>query len=157
MKVNVGCGRILKKGYTNVDVRKTHPDVVEGDIRNLPFDDNSLEEIYANDVLEHCSFHETQDILHHWYSKLQPGGKLFIQSPCLRLVCEFALKADSIELREKAIARIFGGQDYPENTHLTSIDEVVIEHYLKAAGFHNIEMIAGGFGNKTNIKVTSFK
>ncbi|MCK5019639.1 MAG: hypothetical protein KAS32_21450, partial [Candidatus Peribacteraceae bacterium] len=116
-----------------------------------------LEEIYANDVLEHCSFHETQTIIKHWYKKLKPTGKLFIQSPCLRLVCEYALKASTVEEREKAISRIFGGQDYPENTHMTSIDEVVIEHYLKSAGFHNIEIEAGTFGNKTNIRITCFK
>jgi len=159
MKLNLGCGTDIKPGYINIDVRKTVESVVVCDLtKPLPFLPASVEEIFACDILEHMSFRLIQTVLKDWFRVLQPGGKLFIQSPHLFSMCTFALSAKSVQEREKAIARFFGGQNYPENTHMTAIDEVVISHQLKEAGFSNeMEFTAGNFGNRTNIRITIFK
>jgi len=61
MNLNIGCGRIKKEGYTNIDItqyidRKRNKLVdyvlnIEKDI--LPFDDNSIDNILIDNVLEH--------------------------------------------------------------------------------------------------------
>jgi len=55
MKINMGCGRDIKEGYTNVDIIKNKGVDV---IHNLneypyPFEDSSVDEIYARDIMEH--------------------------------------------------------------------------------------------------------
>jgi len=159
MKINIGCGRDIKKGYLNVDVRKTHPSVLQASIESLPFRDFSIEEIFAWDILEHGSYRKTKSILKEWHRVLQQRGKLFIQSPHLESLCRFALQAKTVKEKETAIARIFGGQDYPENSHYTAIDTDVIAFYLKEIGFFvDLKDIQeGNFGNRTNIRITAYK
>ena len=55
IKLNLGCGSKILKGYTNVDKFNTyHPDIVH-DLENFPypFKDNSVNEILLSHVLEH--------------------------------------------------------------------------------------------------------
>jgi predicted SAM-dependent methyltransferase len=158
IRLNVGCGNKLLPGYINIDIRKTNEEVVVADIRNLPYGPNSVDEIYANDVLEHVSFRETQEVLNHWFDILISGGKLFIQSPHFKSLVDFAAKARTTVEKQMAIARFFGGQDYPENTHMTAIDENILADQLRVAGFTTpMAYEAGNFGNRTNIRITIFK
>lgn len=53
-KLNIGCGRDIKKDYINLDIIKLPwIDVVADIEKPLPFRDNLFDEIYAEDVLEH--------------------------------------------------------------------------------------------------------
>jgi len=56
-KLNLGCGRDIKKGYINLDVIKTKGiDVVHNlEIFPYPFNDNYFDEIYCSHVLEHLT------------------------------------------------------------------------------------------------------
>jgi predicted SAM-dependent methyltransferase len=157
LKLHVGCGDIIKEGYLNLDLRQTHPSVIVADIRTLPYRD--VDEIFACDVLEHVSHFETASVIQHWYDILRPGGKLFIQSPCLELVCKFALEATTIEQKEMALARIFAGKGYMENEHKNALDPLLLDHYFKQAGFDisKAKYEIGNFGNKTNLRVTIYK
>jgi predicted SAM-dependent methyltransferase len=160
MKINLGCGRDIKEGYLNTDIRKTHPSVLLADVERLPFKSYSVEEIFACDILEHLSYRKTKDVLKEWHRVLQPGGKLFIQSPHLKSLCLFALKVKTLKEKEMAIARIFGGQEYKENCHLTAVDTEVVMSYLTEIGFYLADpkdIQEGNFGNRTNIRVTVFK
>lgn len=56
MKLNLGSGEDYKEGYINCDIdRSKNPDVVLDLTKKLPFEDNSIEEIYMRHVLEHIS------------------------------------------------------------------------------------------------------
>lgn len=55
--LNLGCGRKRLQNAINVDlVMEVKPDVVH-DLNQTPwpFDENEFAEVYANDVIEHCS------------------------------------------------------------------------------------------------------
>jgi len=154
MKLNLGCGPDIKEGYINIDLRNLPGVDIVANIDNLPFENNDIDEIYACDVLEHVSHLKTVEILTHWYKKLKVGGLLFIQSPCLELLCKYALNARDIRTKIVAIARFYGGQDYSTNYHYTTIDPDVLSYYLKEAGFTKEPRFQiGGFGNGTNIRV----
>lgn len=159
LKLNVGCGNKLKEDHVNIDIRQlNNPDILIADIRNLPYESETVDEIYANDVLEHVSFRETLPVLEHWFKILKPGGKLFIQSPHFGSLVNLAVKAKTIPEKLGAIARFYGGQDYPENTHMNAIDEDILQDQLKVAGFTTtMRWEAGTFGNNTNIRATIFK
>lgn len=54
IKLNLGCGDDYKAGYVNIDIDKRikadrHCDFVN----NLPFKDNSVDEVYCKNVFEH--------------------------------------------------------------------------------------------------------
>jgi len=54
-RLNLGCGTDIKKGYINVDFIENRGVDVVYDLNKYPypFKDNSVEEIYARDIMEH--------------------------------------------------------------------------------------------------------
>ena len=54
-KLNIGCGRDIKKGYINLDKAKIKGVDVVHDIDKIPwpFKPNYFDEVYARDVIEH--------------------------------------------------------------------------------------------------------
>jgi len=154
MKLNIGCGRKIKEGYINIDIRKTNPKVVVADIRKLPYPNNSIDEIYANDSYEHVKFSESLDLLIHWVSKLKPGGILKLQTTDASGLARVMLKQTSVKGIEAIIRKTFGGQDYKFNFHFTAGHPVLMEHYLKKAGIKGkITITSKG----TNMKVEAIK
>jgi SAM-dependent methyltransferase len=55
MKLNIGSGNKIMKGYLNLDIVKLkHVDMVHDlNIYPYPFKDNTFEEVYADNVMEH--------------------------------------------------------------------------------------------------------
>lgn len=153
-KLNIGCGIDIKEGYINIDVRLLPGVNIIADVFNLPFKDNSISEIYACDVYEHISHRKSKELLKHWVNKLKKGGLLFIQTTNLLSLIDYILKSNKIE---DAVSRIFGGQDYPENTHLTSGHPVILEKYLRDSGITGEIKFEYKFGNMTNLRCRSIK
>ena len=53
MKLNLGCGTDKKEGYVNVDISpEVKPDKIHDLNKELPFKNNSVNEILANHILE---------------------------------------------------------------------------------------------------------
>lgn len=158
VKLNLGCGKDIQSEYINIDIRSTDSKVLVADVRHLPFKNGTIDEIRAIDVYEHISFRESQYVLNHWGELLKLGGLLHIQSPSLLPLCVFALNAKDVKSKEIAIVRFFGGQDYPENSHYTSVEPELIRFYLRKANFQGpIRLQDGGFGNGTNIRIWAIK
>lgn len=92
LKLNLGCGRRIMKGYTNVDVAPERagkqPDVI-CDIRNLyPFETNSVDEILSVHVVEHFHRYDIKYILKEWLRVLKPGRLMIIECPNLIEACK---------------------------------------------------------------------
>jgi predicted SAM-dependent methyltransferase len=81
VKLNLGSGCRNIVGYTNVDLDPRAD--VHADIRKLPFDDESADEIMAIHVIEHFYRWEVEDVLKEWARVLKPGGKLVLECPDL--------------------------------------------------------------------------
>jgi len=100
MKLNVGCGKDIKKGYVNIDTHKRnganlvhelpriilHWNKFEGEYwvdcvgSPLPYDDESIDEIYCSHVLEDFIY-EFNAIIEDFHRVLKPGGKLHVKVP----------------------------------------------------------------------------
>lgn len=54
-KLNLGCGKDIKKGYVNLDIEKTKGVDVVHDINKFPypFKNDTFEEVYCDNILEH--------------------------------------------------------------------------------------------------------
>ena len=147
MRLELGSGDRPTPGFVHLDARPDAPDVdIVGDARNLGSDwlDHAhidarkptlgnVEEIRATHLLEHFSHLETIDILKHWRSYLQPGGKLYLEVPNLAGHVEAWRAGRSTDA--EFVVYLFGGQEYEGNTHRTMFTEATLRAALKAAGF----------------------
>jgi predicted SAM-dependent methyltransferase len=130
IKLNIGAGEKLLDGYINCDIRQLPGIDRVCDIRNLPFPPNYAIEIYAKDVLEHLPRADVKIALSEIHRVLKPGGKLFIQVPDLLLITQ-RFKDNFFEMEK----RIFGEQNYPENTHKTAFTKLFLCEMLDKMGF----------------------
>lgn len=74
IKLEIGGGNKPHKGYYQMDVKKLPGIDIVGDVRKLPFADNTLDEIFGHWILEHFYYREIPDLLKEWKRALKPGG-----------------------------------------------------------------------------------
>ncbi|MBT4870955.1 MAG: methyltransferase domain-containing protein [Candidatus Diapherotrites archaeon] len=90
IKVNLGCGKDIRKGWINVDGQKFSQEVV-ADL-NKPWKflkDSSVDFIFAQDVMEHVQ--DQAFFLEQAKKKLKGGGKLEIRVPHYKCPSAYAL------------------------------------------------------------------
>lgn len=157
MKLEIGCGHRPTPGYLRVDADPNIPADWHGDASTtMPWDDETFDEIVAQDVLEHIPYRRTVLALTEWRRLLVPGGRLYLQVPdCGRIMREYVdrparwrerLPAD-LEGLPPIIGvawRVLGGQDdgafskdgddWRLNGHYAMFDEPALRWYLRAAG-----------------------
>ncbi|MGC8983531.1 MAG: class I SAM-dependent methyltransferase [Desulfurococcaceae archaeon] len=156
MRLNLCCGDDVRLGYINIDVRKTKPNVLVLDLEKellRPFPDNSVDEIIARDCVEHISWRRVEDLLKDMFRVLKCCGRVYIQVPDLEAIArKIILNPDFCYgglCGWKAISFwVYGGQDYPENTHKAGFTIPTLKKLLESLGFE-IETIQNDGG--TNI------
>jgi predicted SAM-dependent methyltransferase len=143
VRLNLCCGLDIREGYINADVRRTRPDVYMLDLEKdllKPFADGSAEEIIAKDCIEHISWRRIEDLLRDIYRVLVCGGRLYIQVPDLEAIAKKIILNPSYCHGDlcgwKAISFwVYGGQDYPENTHKAGFTIPTLRRLLESLGF----------------------
>ncbi len=87
MKLNLGCGdhpaRHRMPEWVDVDAHEgdgTDPSVV-ADIRDLPFEDDTAQQVYCGHVLEHLTKDDCLVALSEIERVLKPGGVLMVVGP----------------------------------------------------------------------------
>jgi SAM-dependent methyltransferase len=110
LKLNLGCGKRVLAGYKNYDLYVCHPQITKIDIRKLPHETGTVDEILAEDILEHFPRLEWKQVLAEWMRTLKPGGRIQLQFPEMPSLVEQLLKARTAEEWEVANRRIFGAQ-----------------------------------------------
>ena len=81
IKLHLGCGKKdFGEDWIHIDGSR-YPHVKNHDIVNLPFDENSVDLIYASHVFEYFDRDEAIDVLEKWKKVLKPGGILRLAVP----------------------------------------------------------------------------
>lgn len=137
MKLNLGAGEDHKPGYISVDIREeTDPDVLT-DVGNLSmFDDDSVEEILAVDILEHTD--DPVSWLKEWHRVLEPGGEIYIRVPDFDRIIDRDFIEGTPWFRTEN--RVLGGRENEYDQHRSLFTKEVLEERLKEAGFRNIRV-----------------
>ena len=158
MKINLGSGSAPLEGHINCDLYPsgvivpgaTEPnkdvDMVFDLNDGLPFDDDSVDEVVAIQVLEHLA--KPLTLLEEIYRVLKPGGTIDVAVPDLTIISrEWAKSTDeerwvSIGKEEwpPLYAWIWGRGD-GANRHLSGFDKWRLETLLIYVGFKEIEPI----------------
>jgi SAM-dependent methyltransferase len=136
-KLNFGCGSNVLDGWENYDNNL--------DIRyKLPFDDDSIDCIFAEHVIEHVTPHEAYNFIENCHTILKMGGILRVCVPSVnsiyanytnrygQFVSYFTKKEPTLGNAVKAI--IF------QHGHQSVWNEPLLDVMLKSVGFNTFIM-----------------
>jgi len=165
IKLNLGFGNLPRQHYYNVDSDKIscrcakidgYSRVIMADVRHLPFDDHSVDEIYASHLLEHFGVNDIIPLLREWLRVMRKGGTLTIRVPNMR-----------------AIANAYAAEEKHHVTEVASVVQVGIWRYFSqiwglqtgSGQFHksgsdkeSLNAILGGIGiSRRNYRFTTSK
>lgn len=147
VRLTVGSGRYRILGdFVHVDIDPSvNPDLV-ADARALPYEDASVDEIFAGHVLEHFDWDEGQQALAEWKRVLRPGGKLGVVVPDFHEIARryIANTGDVIEWPEgtqrairdlRTLNDVFIYSYAQDSPHRYCYDRRLLREALEAAGF----------------------
>lgn len=151
-RLNVGCGEYAFAGWTNLD---SSPDLyaeVHAEVPPLPYEDETLDHIYAGHFLEHLDYSDATLFLSECYRCLTPGGRLGVVVPDTREIMQRWLgnAIDRVEGPPNAwhpvndldsVCRLFLYSDIQESGHLWSWELATLGRAMAAAGFVDLAEI----------------
>ena len=150
MKINMGCGRTIMRGWVNVDkfeyplpadIRSYTTQYVKHDLNTFPypFEDNSADYIILSHVLEHLD--DVVAVMEECYRILKPRGKLEIVVPYYKSKNAFSDPTHKHFFTEKSMD-YFTGSRYDWYSKARFII-TKFEKYRNAFPFWHINKYAG--------------
>ena len=140
MKINMGCGwRNFGDDWVHID-GGSYEHLDYHDICTLPFEDETVDVIYASHVIEYFNRTEILSVLKEWKRVLKPGATLRLAVPDFEsLVRLYSL--DSGFTLENVLGPLFGQMKMGEDTiyHRTVYDFESLKKVLEDCGFSNVE------------------
>lgn len=139
LKLNLGCNTRIREGYINID-RDSYPGVnIVADVFSLPmYEDGSVDEAYASNILEHISHTKTVTVLKEWRRILKDGGILKISVPDFDRAIEIYRTHG---LKPWVVNFLYGDQGYEGADHRVCFNEEYLTRVLKEAGFTDISRV----------------
>lgn len=138
MKLHLGCGSVKLAGWINVDLESPVADM-HLDLRQpLPFNEGSVEFVFAEHFIEHVERHEAQRLLSDLCRVLKPGGTIRLATPDLRFLAATYLAGNINEWgdlwRPQTPAELMnGGMRYWGHQYLYDAED--LESLLFECGF----------------------
>jgi predicted SAM-dependent methyltransferase len=137
IRLDVGSGDKPHEGFTGVDLYAEGKDIIKAPMNALPFEPETVDEIYSSHALEHIGKYEIIPTLAEWYRVLKFDGRLTIEVPDLEWCCKNWLKYRSNDWNMDAL---FGDQSTPGQFHKTGFTRQLMYQYLANAGFTGREV-----------------
>jgi SAM-dependent methyltransferase len=154
VRLHLGCGNMHLPGYVNIDCKKTPATDKICDIRELPYEDNSVDTIESYHVFEHipvclhanvdgrfgAKYAALIDTAKEWHRVLKPGGNLVIEMPDLDETFRQYLNADDKE-KERLLIPVYGSFRGGDETdvHRWGANKPRLKYILERAGFREIK------------------
>ena len=146
IRINMGCGHLPLAEYLNVDMRELPGVDVVADVTDMPFDIESIIELFSAHLLEHFPLEELKSrVLPYWFQLLREGGNFRAVVPDWKAMIE-SFSHGSFpfdDLREVT----FGAQDYNGDFHFNMFSQDSLREILAAVGFHEISFPMSGRPN----------
>jgi predicted SAM-dependent methyltransferase len=139
IKINLGCGwRDFGPDWIHID-GGDYPHLDSKDIFNLPYEDNSIDLIYASHVLEYFNRKEAKEVLTKWHSKLKPGGIIRLAVPDFKAMVKLYVE-QKLPL-QRILGPLYGQMPMGEETiyHKTTYDYLNLESLLLDVKFTNVK------------------
>jgi hypothetical protein len=153
LMLHLGCGMQRHEGFINIDCMKTPATDLVCDIRQLPFENDSVDVIESFHVFEHIpvclhanvsneygeKYGSLIEVLMEWRRVLKNNGQLVIEMPDLDKTFEQYLKADEAE-KDRLLIPVYGSYRNNDDTdiHRWGANESRLRYILDKAGFRDI-------------------
>lgn len=144
IKLHLACGYEYHPGYINIDLYAPEDARVDlrHDVRKLPYEDNSADEIKAFHVIEHFHFWEAKDALKEWYRVLKPGGRIWLETPDFLAQCkEFVAREPNLAAQFELYGNFFAYHWIDGQGHKFLFTEQQLYYFLIEAGFKNFKRL----------------
>jgi predicted SAM-dependent methyltransferase len=148
IKVEVGSGESPTKGYIHCDIRDLPQVDYVCNAWDLPFKENTLDEIHTRYLLEHLTRDEGGRAIKEWYSKLKNGGYVDIVVPDLNATAKLLFQPGKskqvihdVSNAEHAIASFYGWQTHDKDHHKWGYNLATLSALLRNVGFVHIERL----------------
>ncbi len=82
LKIDIGCGKNKKEGYVGVDIDPESKADIIASALNLPFENDSVDEVFSRHLIEHFSPDEAEKFFNEIYRVLKIGGKADLKIDC---------------------------------------------------------------------------
>ena len=136
MKLHLGSGNVYLQNYINIDSDTSFKADIYDDIVTLEkFEDNTIEEIYNCNCLEHLGKFKYKEALKRWYDLLNDGGILRVSVPDFEALCRYYVDTKDLDSLYSAL---YGGQTEPWNFHYWCWDFEHLKNDLEKIGFKNV-------------------
>ena len=157
VKLNLGCGNEILDGYINIDRYNNTGSVdMSCDIGELPFDDESVDEIYTSHVFEHIGLNEIYAVIEEWRRVLRDRGRLVMNLPNLEHEVRVWLDTPD-DQKWFEVHRIFGAQSHPGNAHFSGHNPASLKSFLESFDFDVIKCEVGNRGHGEEIQCLAKK
>ncbi len=129
LKINVGAGRDIRNDYINIDNRELHGIDIVADVNELPFEKDTVDEVYAAHLIEHFTEYQLKKLITIWFGLLKKGGELVLITPNLEIMVKDYVggKIDWNNLRRI----ILGGQDYVGDYHYNAFSPDYLTGFIQ--------------------------
>ena len=139
IKLNLGCGNMILEGYVNIDLYNEKADM-KCDISKLPFDDNSVDEVYSSHVIEHFDFMAAFDVFSEWKRVLKHGGMIILETIDMVASCKKFVESNEQE-RINLYSHFFSEPWIPGQIHKFLYTSVQMRWTLEQLGFKDIHQV----------------
>lgn len=139
IKINLGCGwRNFGKDWHHVD-GSNYDHLNSKDILNLPYNNGTIDLIYASHVIAYFDREEIKPIISEWRKKLKPGGIFRIATPDFSSISKLLLEGHSLD---NFLGPLYGKMKMDDKTiyHQTTYNFDSLKELLKECGFHSISL-----------------
>lgn len=127
--------------WINIDLNPAYnPDVI-ADACRLPYEDNSVDEIYAGHILEHIPPY--RDALKEWYRVLKPNSKIGVTVPDIERAIGCYRRRDPTVPRDFLNQVAIGGADDGclLQMHQRVYTEDILVEEMRMAGFVKLKLV----------------
>lgn len=140
IRLDIGSGDTPREGFIGVDLYAEGEGIIKAPMGALPYEDESVDEIYSSHALEHSGKYEIVPILAEWWRVLKYDARLTIEVPDFVWVCKNWLKTQANDWNLDAV---FGDQSTPGQFHKTGFTRAIMYRYLEEAGFEHRYVTSG--------------
>ena len=141
MKVNIGCGqRNFGKEWIHID-GSDYEHINSHDIVNLPYEENTIDIIYASHVFEYFDRQEANEILAKWKKCLKKNGILRLAVPNFETYAK--LYTENKITLDQCVGPLYGKWKMTDEKtiyHKTTYDFNSLHKLLEDNDFKNIEV-----------------
>jgi predicted SAM-dependent methyltransferase len=163
MELNLGSDEVTFPGFKNVDIRDVAGvDIVDDVSKMTKFEDESVDNIIANNILEHFAPDRTLDILKLWVSKLKKGGTIVIGVPDGEFIYDRYLNDETWKGNwDKVVHSMFGnmeilrrwhGDEAELYGHHTIFSKDYLKRFMLKAGLKDIKDNAPSHADAFSLK-----